>query len=87
MERKEDYSETPTEAVYVPHQKQLSNTQSLKSNVEVTEATKTKEKDEQKEENETNPLKASQTMNSAKQTQFSFFSLCLTILIAEVTCY
>ena len=42
MKREEDHSETQTDAVFIPHQKQLSNKQSLKSSVEVTEATKTR---------------------------------------------
>merc|ERR1719318_72829 len=87
MERKQDHSETPIDAVFVPHQKQLSNKKSLKSSVEVTESTKTKEKDKQKEENESSPLKASQTMSSSNKTKFSFLCLCLTILMAKVTCY
>merc|ERR1712106_929520 len=44
-ERTEDNSEEPTDAVLVPSQKQLSNTQSIKTTVTVTEATKPKEKD------------------------------------------
>jgi len=85
-DRIEDYSETPTDAVFVPSQKQLANTHSLKSSVEVTEATKTKEKDKRKIENETSPLKASHTMSSANYTTFSLLNLFLTILIAKVIC-
>ena len=44
MGRRKNYYEIPTDAVFVSHQKQMSNPQYLKSSVEVTEAAKTKEK-------------------------------------------
>jgi hypothetical protein len=73
-DREKEHSETPSDAVYVPSQKQLSKTHYLKTNIEVTEATETKEEDEQKVENKSGPETASHIMNSSYLPQYSLFT-------------
>ena len=81
---KKHNSERPTDAVYVPSQKPLSNTQFIKTSVEVTEATKTNEKDKPQEENNTEPLLARSTMNDTCQHKYSFSSLFFSVILALV---
>ena len=82
---KQDYPETPTDAVFVPAQKHLSNTQSIKTGVEVTDTTKAKE--EGKKVN-LKPSQASHTMNSAygRDSNLSLFLIpCLVVILTIVT--
>merc|ERR1712025_626331 len=71
VDKSENHSETPEDAVYVPSQKHLSNTQFVKTSVEVTEATKSDENNKLKVESNTEPVLAPHTMNYSMQNKYS----------------
>merc|ERR1712013_170853 len=84
-DRKKDHSEIPTDAVYIPSQKHVSNAKFIKTSVEMTEVNKTDENNKPLLENNTEPLPASSTMNTSCQHKYSFSSLFFSAILVVVS--